>query len=246
MKGVVLAGGTGSRLAPLTTVTNKHLLPIYDKPMIYYPLECMVSSGIDEALVVTGGNNAGEFLVLLRDGKHLGLKSLQYAYQEGAGGIGQALSLAEDFADNGPILLMLGDNIVQYAIGDAVEAFKKQGNGARILLSPVENPEAYGIAEVDNGRISHIVEKPKNPKSNLAVIGIYLYDNKVFDIVKTLKPSQRGELEITDVNNAYLERGELTYSVLEGWWADAGESIDFYLASCNRVADSGANQKKPK
>lgn len=241
MKGVILAGGMGTRLAPLTNVTNKHLLPIYDKPMIYYPIECLVKSGIDEVLVVTGGNNAGDFLCLLRDGKQFGLKSLQYAYQEGAGGIAQALGLAEDFADDEPIVLILGDNIVERTIDYAVEEYKTEGKGAKILLTPVDNPQAYGIAELENGELKRIVEKPIKPASNLAVVGIYMYDRHVFDLVRTLKPSSRGELEITDLNNAYLERGELSYSMLRGWWTDAGESIDFLLASSNRVAECGAN-----
>lgn len=241
MKGVILAGGTGTRLAPLTTVINKHLLPVYNKPMIWYPLECLARSGIEEVLLVTGGNNAGDFIRLLRDGKQFGLKSLQYAYQDGAGGIAQALGLAEEFADGDPIALVLGDNILERTIEDVIQDYHEQPSGAKILLSPVENPQAYGVAEIENGQLIRIVEKPTDPKSNLAVIGIYLYDASVFEIVKTLKPSDRGELEITDVNNAYLSQGTLTYAVLDGWWADAGEDIDFYLASCNRVAKSGAN-----
>lgn len=246
MKGVVLAGGTGSRLTPLTKVTNKHLLPVYDKPMIYHSLECLAKSGIQDVLLVTGGNSAGDFLKLLKDGKELGLKSLYYAYQEGAGGIAQALLLAEDFADGTPIVLMLGDNIVERTIQDAIGGFRRQGKGARILLYPVENPELYGIAEVENSRIVRIVEKPKNSTSNLAVVGIYMYDHTVFDIVKTLKPSARRELEITDVNNAYLARGELAFTMLEGWWVDAGENIDYYLSSCQRVAQCGANHCAPR
>jgi len=243
MKGVILAGGTGTRLAPLTTVLNKHLLPVYNKPMVFYSLECMVRSGVDEVLLVIGDSNTGDFVRLLRDGRSFGLKSLQYAYQDGAGGIAQALGLARGFADHEPIVLILGDNIVQYTIDYAVEAFRAQERGARVLLTPVDNPEAYGIAELENDRLVRIVEKPKNPRSNYAVIGIYLYDHRVFEIVDRLKPSARGELEITDVNNAYLELGELEYSFLKGWWADAGESIDFYLASCNRIAQHGANHR---
>lgn len=243
MKGVVLAGGTGARMAPLTNVTNKHLLPVYDKPMIFYPLECLSRSGVDEVMLVTGDDNTGDFIRLLKDGKDFGLKSLQYAYQEGAGGIAQALGLARDFAAQGPIILVLGDNIVEYTIEHALEAFRKQERGARVLLTQVDNPEAYGVAEIENDRITRIVEKPKNPKSRHAVIGIYMYDYNVFEIAETLNPSKRGELEITDVNNAYLKNGELEHSFLEGWWADAGESIDFYLASCNRVARGGANHR---
>jgi glucose-1-phosphate thymidylyltransferase len=243
MKGVILAGGTGSRLFPLTKVTNKHLLPVYNKPMIYYPLECMVKSGIDEVLLVTGGNNAGDFIRLLGNGREFGLKNLNYTYQDGAGGIAQALGLAEHFAEGDSICLILGDNIVEYTIRDAVRRFRHQGQGAKILLSQVENPSAYGVAEMDGDRVVRIVEKPAEPKSNWAVIGIYFYDAKVFDIVRTLKPSARNELEITDVNNAYIDRGEMTADKLRGWWADAGENIDYYLKACNTVAQSGANKE---
>lgn len=245
MKGVILAGGTGSRLFPLTKVTNKHLLPVYNKPMIYYPLECMVSAGINEVLLVTGGNNSGDFLRLLGNGREFGIHSLQYAYQDGAGGIAQALGLAEHFAEGDSICLILGDNIVEYSIAEACRRFRHQGQGAKILLSQVENPKAYGVAEMEAHRVVRIVEKPKEPKSNWAVIGIYFYDNKVFDIVKMLKPSARNELEITDVNNAYIERGEMTADKISGWWADAGENIDFYLRACNTVAQSGANREAP-
>jgi len=242
MKGVILAGGTGSRLFPLTKVTNKHLLPVYNKPMIYYPLECMAKAGIEEVLLVTGGNNSGDFIRLLGNGSEFGLKNLNYTYQEGAGGIAQALGLAEYFAGGDSILLILGDNILEYTIRDACKKFRHQGQGAKILLSQVENPKAYGVAEMDGERVVKIVEKPANPKSNWAVIGIYFYDEKVFDIVKTLKPSARNELEITDVNNAYIERGEMTADKVQGFWADAGENIDFYLKSCNMVAENGANK----
>ncbi len=241
MKGVILAGGTGTRLHPLTKVTNKHLLPVYDKPMIYYPIECLVKAGIDEVLLVTGGNNSGDFLRLLGNGKEFGLKSLQYTYQEGAGGIAEALGLARDFADHGPICLVLGDNILQYTMNKSVEAFRDRPVGARILLARVDNPEAYGVAEIDGDRVVNIVEKPEDPQSNLAVIGIYFYDYHVFDIVQVLKPSARGELEITDVNNHYISEGKMAFDEVEGWWADAGEDIDFYLESCNRVARGGAN-----
>ncbi|HWE04937.1 MAG TPA: sugar phosphate nucleotidyltransferase [Tepidisphaeraceae bacterium] len=245
MKGVILAGGTGSRLFPLTKVTNKHLLPVYDKPMIYYPLECMAKAGIDEVLLVTGGNNAGDFIRLLGNGREFGLKDLNYTYQDGAGGIAQALGLAEHFAEGDSICLILGDNIIEHSIRDSVKKFRHQGQGAKILLSPVDNPKAYGVAEMDGDRVIRIVEKPKEPKSDLAVIGIYFYDKNVFNIVKTLKPSARNELEITDVNNAYIERGEMTADKVQGFWADAGENIDFYLKSCNMVAEHGAN-KEPK
>ena len=242
MKGVILAGGTGSRLLPLTKVTNKHLLPVYNKPMIHYPLECMAKAGIEEVLLVTGGNNSGDFIRLLGNGSEFGLKNLNYTYQEGAGGIAQALGLAEHFAAGDSILLILGDNILEYTIREACKKFRHQGQGAKILLSQVENPKAYGVAEMDGERVVKIVEKPANPKSNWAVIGIYFYDQKVFDIVKTLKPSARNELEITDVNNAYIERGEMTADKVQGFWADAGENIDFYLKSCNMVAENGANK----
>lgn len=246
MKGVILAGGTGSRLFPVTKVTNKHLLPVYDKPMIYYPLECMAKAGIEEVMLVTGGNNAGDFIRLCGTGREFGLKNLNYTYQEGAGGIAQALGLAEHFAEGDSICLILGDNIVEYSIKDHCRRFRHQGQGAKILLAQVENPRAYGVAELESdGRVMRIVEKPAEPKSNWAVIGIYFYDNQVFNIVKTLKPSARGELEITDVNNAYIERGEMSADKIAGWWADAGEDIDFYLQACNLVAKSGAN-KEPK
>jgi glucose-1-phosphate thymidylyltransferase len=244
MKGVILAGGTGSRLFPLTKVTNKHLLPVYDKPMIFYPIECMAKAGIEEVLLVTGGNNAGEFIRLLGNGREFGLKQLNYTYQDGAGGIAQALGLAEDFAGKDSILLILGDNILEYAIKDACKKFRHQGQGAKILLSQVANPKAYGVAEMNGETVVKIVEKPKEPKSDWAVIGIYFYDNKVFDIVRTLKPSARNELEITDVNNAYIERGEMTADKVAGFWADAGENIDFYLQACNTVAKNGANKER--
>ena len=243
MKGVILAGGTGSRLFPLTKVTNKHLLPVYDKPMIYYPLECMAKAGIDEVLLVTGGNNAGDFIRLLGNGREFGLKELHYTYQDGAGGIAQALGLAEHFADGGSICLILGDNILEYAIKDCCNRFRHQGQGAKILLSQVENPKAYGVAEMEGDRVVKIVEKPKEPKSNWAVIGVYFYDKNVFEIVRTLKPSARNELEITDVNNAYIQRGEMTADKVNGFWADAGENIDFYLKACNTIAQNGANKE---
>jgi glucose-1-phosphate thymidylyltransferase len=242
MKGVILAGGTGSRLFPLTKVTNKHLLPVYDRPMIYHAIECMAKAGIDEVLLVTGGNNAGDFIRLLGNGQEFGLRSLNYTYQEGAGGIAHALGLAEDFADGKPICLILGDNILQYSISHTARRFVQQGKGAKILLCQVENPSAYGVAEMDGDRVVRVVEKPASPKSNWAVIGVYFYDARVFDIVRTLKPSARNELEITDVNNAYIEMGEMTAEKLTGFWADAGENIDYYLRACNAVARGGANR----
>ena len=245
MKGVILAGGTGSRLFPLTKVTNKHLLPVYDKPMIYYPLECMAKAGIEEVLLVTGGNNAGDFIRLLGNGREFGFKDLNYTYQEGAGGIAQALGLAEHFAENESICLILGDNIVEYTIRESAKRFRHQGQGAKVLLSQVDNPKAYGVADMDGDRVARIVEKPKEPKSNWAVIGIYFYDTQVFEIVKTLKPSARNELEITDVNNEYIRRGEMTADKVTGWWGDAGENIDFYLKACNMVSQTKANKELP-
>ncbi len=244
MKGVILAGGTGSRLHPLTKVTNKHLLPVYDRPMIYYPLQCMAKAGIEEVLLVTGGNNSGDFIRLLGNGREFGFKDLNYAYQEQAGGIAQALSLAEHFAEGERICLILGDNIVEYSIAQSASRFRQQEKGARILLSQVENPKAYGVAEIQDERLVRVIEKPPRPTSQLAVIGIYFYDGKVFDIVRTLSPSSRNELEITDVNNAYIQRGEMTAETVEGWWADAGENVDFYLKACNRVAEGGANKDR--
>jgi len=242
MKGVVLAGGTGSRLYPLTKITNKHLLPVYDKPMIYYPIQTLVNAGIEDIMIVTGGNNAGDFLRLLGNGREFGLRRLHYTYQERPGGIADALSLAEDFADGDRIVLILGDNIIEGNIRKAVEDFRRQERGAKVLLKEVENPQSYGVAEIRGGRIVRVEEKPKHPKTNYAVIGIYMYDNRVFDIIRTLKPSARGELEITDVNNRYIQWGEMTYDFLEGWWADAGESIDYYLKANNLVAKYGANK----
>jgi len=231
MKGVILAGGLGSRLNPLTKITNKHLLPIYDKPMIYYPLNTLVEAGIEEILIVTGGNHAGDFLKLLGNGKEFGLKHLNYTYQEGEGGIAEALQLAEFFADGGPVVVILGDNIVEKSIKKAVQKFKHQGEGAKILLKEVEDPWRFGVAKLDGENVVNIVEKPKEPKSNLVVTGIYMYDFKVFEYAKTLKPSHRGELEITDVNNMYIQEGNLTYEILDGWWTDAGTFESLYRAS---------------
>ena len=241
MKGVVLAGGLGTRLYPLTKVTNKHLLPVYNQPMIYYPIQTLVNAGITDILIVTGGNSAGDFLKLLGNGKAFGLKHLNYAYQEGEGGIADALSLAEDFADGDPVCVILGDNIIEGNICRAVRAFRHQGSGAKILLKKVPDPQRFGVPELDGPRIVRIEEKPKEPKSDYAVIGIYMYDADVFNIIKTLKPSARGELEITDVNNIYIERGEMTWDELEGWWTDAG-TFDSLLRASNLVAQTGANK----
>ena len=242
MKGVILAGGTGSRLHPLTKITNKHLLPVYDLPMIHYPIQTLVNAGLTDIIVVTGGNNAGDFLRLLGNGREFGLRHLNYTYQEKPGGIAEALGLTEDFVDRDKLVLMLGDNIIQGHIGAAVERFKAQEKGAKVLLTEVANPESYGVAVIEGDRIVGIEEKPEHPKSNLAVTGIYLYDAHVFDIVRTLEPSKRGELEITDVNNAYIQAGEMTFEYLKGWWADAGESIDFWLRANNMVKRDGANR----
>jgi len=240
MKGIILAGGLGSRLAPLTRITNKHLLPVYNKPMIYYPIETLIKAGITDIMIVTGGNHAGDFLRLMGNGKDFGLKHLNYTYQEGEGGIAAALSLAEYFADGDPVCVVLGDNIIERNIVKAVRDFTEQGAGAKILLKEVPDPERFGVAEIENDRLVNIVEKPKNPRSNLAVIGIYLYDSRVFDIVKTLKPSDRGELEITDVNNAYVKDGTMTWEMLDGWWTDAG-TFESLLRASVLVAQTGAN-----
>ena len=241
MKGIVLAGGLGSRMYPLTKVTNKHLLPVYNEPMIYYPIKTLVNAGIDEILIVTGGNNAGEFLRLLGNGKDFGLKHLNYTYQEGEGGIAAALSLAEFFADNGKIVVVLGDNIIEKNIRQAVDAFSKQKEGARIILKEVSDPQRFGVPVFEGDRIVRIDEKPSHPASDYAVIGIYMYDRKVFDFIKTLKPSQRGELEITDVNNYYLEEGKFEWDILDGWWSDAG-TFDSLQYAGNMVAKTGANK----
>lgn len=222
LKGVILAGGLGKRLYPLTKITNKHLLPVYSKPMIYYPIQTLVGAGIKDILIVTGGNHAGEFLRLLGNGAEFGLKHINYTYQDGEGGIADALKLAEHFADNDKVVVILGDNIIEKDIKKPIEEFKKQPKGARILLKKVDDPQRFGVAQLKDKEIISIEEKPKKPKSDYAVTGIYMYDSKVFDIAKTLKPSRRGELEITDVNNAYLELGELEYSILDGWWTDSG------------------------
>jgi len=235
MKGIVLAGGTGSRLFPLTKITNKHLLPIFDKPMIYYPIQTLVEAGIKDILLVTGGRNSGDFLRLLANGKEFGLAHLNYTYQEGEGGIADALALAEHFADGEKICVILGDNIIEGSIREAVEAFKRQERGARILLKQVQDAERFGVAEMQGDRIVSIEEKPAQPKSNHAVIGIYMYDGTVFDKVRTLVPSGRGELEITDVNNAYIREGTMTFSHLDGWRTDAG-TFESLLRAANLVA----------
>ncbi len=241
MKGIVLAGGTGSRLFPLTKITNKHLLPIYDKPMIYYPIQTLVDAGIKDILVVTGGKNAGDFLRLLANGKHFGLTHIDFTYQEGEGGIAEALGLAQHFADNSKLCVILGDNIIEGSIRNAVEDFRQQPRGAKILLKEVPDAERFGVAEISGDRVVNIEEKPQNPKSNFAVTGFYMYDETVFDKIETLVPSGRGELEITDVNNAYIREGTMTFSYLEGWWTDAG-TFESLLRAGNLVAGSAGAQ----
>jgi glucose-1-phosphate thymidylyltransferase len=234
MKGIVLAGGTGSRLLPLTKITNKHLLPIFNKPMIYYPIETLVEAGIRDLLVITGGRNAGDFLRLLGNGKEFGLKRINYGYQEGEGGIAEALALAEDFAEGSNVCVVLGDNIIEHSIKHAVEDFRHQERGAKVLLKQVPDAERFGVAEIEGKRIVSIEEKPAKPKSNYAVTGIYMYDKTVFDKTRTLTPSARGELEITDVNNAYIKEGTMTFDFLEGWWTDAG-TFDSLIRAANLV-----------
>lgn len=240
MKGVVLAGGLGSRLFPLTKITNKHLLPVYNQPMIYYPIQTLVNAGIDDVMIVTGGNSAGDFLKLLENGEEFGLKRLSYAYQRGEGGIAAALALVEDFADDEPVCVVLGDNIIENNIRQAAEDFKAQEKGAKILLKKVHDPQRFGVPELDGTRVLRIEEKPQNPKSDFAVIGIYFYDSTVFDVIKTLKPSGRGELEITDVNNHYITQGTMSWAELDGWWTDAG-TFESLLHASKLVAETGAN-----
>ncbi len=241
MKGIVLAGGLGTRMFPLTKVTNKHLLPVYNEPMIYYPIKTLVNAGIDEILVVTGGGNSGDFLRLLGNGKDFGLRHINYTYQEGEGGIAAALSLAEYFADDDRIIVILGDNIIEKNIRQAVQAFREQKEGARILLKEVSDPQRFGVPVFEGDRIVRVEEKPANPASSYAVIGIYMYDRRVFDFIKTLKPSQRGELEITDVNNFYIREGKMEWNILDGWWSDAG-TFESLLYASNMVAKTGANR----
>jgi len=235
MKGIILAGGLGSRLSPCTKVTNKHLLPVFNKPMIYYPILTMVNAGLKDIMIVTGENYAGDFLRILGNGKEFGLKDISYTYQVGEGGIADALKLAENFAEGEKVFVVLGDNILEDDITEDIKTFEKQESGARIFLKEVPDPERFGVAEIRDGRVVDIKEKPKNPKSNFAVCGLYLYDNSVFEIIKTLKPSGRGELEITDVNNVFIERENMTYSVLDGWWTDAG-TFESLLKASNLVA----------
>jgi len=241
MKGVILAGGLGTRLHPLTKVTNKHLLPVGRKPMIYYPIECLVNAGITDILIVTGGNNSGDFLRLLGNGKEFGLKHINYTYQEGEGGIADALLLAEHFAGGERICVILGDNIIEGNIRNAAIDFEKQPEGAKIFLKEVPDPQRFGVPELDHDRVVRIEEKPDDPKSPYAVIGIYMYDSQVFDLIRPLTPSDRGELEITDVNNAYIDKGLMTCEILQGWWTDAGQ-FESLLRANELVSTVGANK----
>jgi glucose-1-phosphate thymidylyltransferase len=242
MKGVITAGGLGTRLLPMTRVTNKHLLPVYDRPMIFYPIQTLVQAGITDIMIITGGNHAGDFLPLLGNGEEFGLKQLHYTYQKGEGGIAEALNLTRAFVGDDQVVVMLGDNIIEKNIVQAVENFKSQERGARILLKEVEHPEQYGVPTIVDGKITRIIEKPKNPDTHFAVIGIYMYDNRVFDIIDRLEPSHRGELEITDVNNHYLQEGTLTYDILDGWWADCGENRYSLHESGELISKTGATK----
>ena len=245
MKGIILAGGLGERLEPLTRITNKHLLPVYNQPMIYYPLKTLIEAGIKDILIVTGGNNAGDFLRLLGNGEEFGLRHINYTYQKGHGGIADALRLAKYFAGKDKIVIILGDNVVEKSIKKYVQRFKKQSEGARILIKEVSDPQRFGVVELKARKIISIEEKPKKPKSKYIVTGIYMYDNKVFDIIKTLKPSQRGEFEITDVNNAYLKKDFLYYDILEGWWTDCG-TFPSLLKASSLVAKKNNRTEKSK
>ncbi|HEY6835901.1 MAG TPA: sugar phosphate nucleotidyltransferase [Gaiellaceae bacterium] len=245
LKGVILAGGTGSRLHPLTLITNKHLLPIYDRPMVTYSIEALVKAGVTELMLVTGGTHAGEFFRLLGNGHEYGIDRLFYAYQDKPGGIAEALGLAERFGRGDRIVVMLADNVVERSLAPAVENFRRQERGGRILLAELGEPEHLqhlGVAELNGERVVRIVEKPADPPSEYAVTGIYFYDEQVWDVIPTLEPSGRGELEITDVNNWYVEQGAMEYDVLEGFWGDAGESIDAYYEVNDFVRANGANK----
>ncbi len=243
MKGVILVGGLATRLYPLTRITNKHLLPVYDKPMVYYPIQTLVNAGISEIMLVTGGNSAGDFLRLLGNGHEFGLKHLDYTYQKNpTGGIAQAVGLAEHFAAGDRVAVVLGDNVIERNIRKAVDGFREQERGAKIILKEVDHPEHYGVPVFDGNKIVAIEEKPQTPKSRYAVIGIYMYDSQIFDIVRTLKPSARGELEITDVNNAYIRQGTMTYDILDGWWGDCGATYDELFRVSSLVAKTGANK----
>ena len=242
MKGIILAGGLGTRMQPLTNVTNKHLLPVYDRPMIFFPLQALVNAGIRDILIVTGGNSAGDFLRLIGNGMAFGLKHVNYTYQRGEGGIAEALGLAEHFAGGDRVLVILGDNIVQEDLTPYVEAYKRQPLGAKILIKKVPDPERFGVVVFKKERVLAVEEKPKRPKSDYIVTGIYLYDSQVFEIIRTLKPSARGELEITDVNNAYIRRGQMTYNILRGFWSDCG-TFDSLLRASQLVARGSRSQR---
>jgi glucose-1-phosphate thymidylyltransferase len=246
IRGVILAGGSGTRLHPLTRITNKHLLPIFDRPMVNWAIEAMVGAGVDEVMLVTGGTHAGEFLRLLGNGHEFGLERLSYAYQERAGGIAEALSLAERFANRERVCVMLADNVFELSLRPVIDNFAAQERGARVVLSPVDEPEHLrhlGVPRLDGERIAEIVEKPAEPASNFAVTGVYCYDDTVWDVLPTLQPSGRGELEITDVNNWFVSQGTLEYDVVEGFWGDAGESIDAYYEVNDFVRTHGANRE---
>lgn len=243
MKGIILAGGLGTRLRPCTLVTNKHLLPVYDKPMIYYPIQTLINAGIEDIMIVTGGQFAGDFLRLLGNGKDFGLSHIHYTYQEGEGGIAEALGLCEYFAGNDLICIVLGDNIIERDIKKSVDTFKQRGQGAQILLKEVSDAERFGVADIKDGKIVSIVEKPKVPPSKYAVTGIYMYDSQVFNIIRTLKRSARGELEITDVNNKYIAMDQMHFDFLEGWWTDAG-TFESLQRATNLVVEKGANKLK--
>jgi len=243
MKGVILAGGLGTRLDPLTRVTNKHLLPVYNQPMIYYPIKTLVGAGIKEILIVTGGSNAGDFLRLLANGEGFGIQDIHYAYQPGEGGIADALRLAEHFVGTDKCVVILGDNVFDHSIKKYVSEFARQKKGARVLLKKVPDPERFGVAKLDGERIVEIIEKPKNPPSDYIVTGVYMYDRQAFDFIRRLKPSKRGELEITDVNNMYLRKKQLYYNVLEGHWTDCGTFESLYRAN-TIVAEKHSKGKK--
>jgi glucose-1-phosphate thymidylyltransferase len=247
LKGVILAGGSGTRLHPLTRITNKHLLPIYDRPMVSYAIEALVQAGVTELMLVTGGTHAGEFLRLLGNGREFGIERLEYGYQERPGGIAEALGLAEHFMGGDRMVVMLADNVLERSFAASVEHFCTQEKGGRVLLVHERDPghlRHLGVAELDgNDRIVHIVEKPQDPPSDLVVTGVYFYDSDVFEVISKLEPSKRGELEITDVNNWYVEQGVMEYDLIEGFWGDAGESIDAYYAVNDFVRKSGVNKQ---
>lgn len=235
MKGIILAGGTGSRLDPLTRVTNKHLLPVYDRPMIYFPIQTLAEAGVRDIMIVSGKGHAGHFLELLRSGSDFGVH-FSYGVQERAGGIAEALALGENFADHGPIVVILGDNIIEDSISSALRQYERQQRGAKIFLKRVPNPSSFGVPEIVKGKVTRIIEKPTSPPTDFAVTGLYLYDQQVWNVIRSLQPSDRGELEITDVNNFYAEQGTMTFQELSGWWGDGGESFDSLLRAAQLVA----------